>query len=238
MSPEIAANLETKNPEIPPSASRVSVTLIGLGSAQRGLGELDEAESALQRALAIQEKELGARIQKGDQEARSRMIESNLRLVVMIAKRYVNRGLSFTDLVEEGNVGLVKAVDRFKPSKGCRFSTYGTWWIRQAIERALINQVRTVRVPVHVSDDLSRLNRVEREMHRALRRAPSEEELEAETGFNQVYIRRLRSLQRRTMSIDQPLDVRWALRHRLKKRNWAGSSARSSVCWTQGSERS
>lgn len=200
MSPEPAVSLEAQSVEHShPAPSEHTQPTSAMGLYLR-----DIRKTSL--LTADEEKELGRRVQRGDQEARSRMIESNLRLVVMIAKRYVNRGLSFTDLVEEGNVGLVKAVDRFKPSKGCRFSTYGTWWIRQAIERALINQVRTVRVPVHVSDDLSRLNRVEREMHRAFRRAPSDEELEDETGFTLVYIRRLRSLQRRTMSIDQPLD--------------------------------
>ena len=154
-----------------------------------------------------EEIELALRIEKGDEAARSRMIESNLRLVVKIAKRYVNRGLPFLDLIEEGNVGLIKAVERFKASKGCRFSTYATWWIRQSIERALTNQVRTIRLPVHVSDDIDRISRVTEHLSRSLRRPPTEEELAQETGFNPAYIRRLHSIRRKILSIDQALDV-------------------------------
>ncbi|MEW6490791.1 MAG: sigma-70 family RNA polymerase sigma factor [Thermodesulfobacteriota bacterium] len=154
-----------------------------------------------------EEIELALRIEKGDEAARSRMIESNLRLVVKIAKRYVNRGLPFMDLIEEGNVGLIKAVERFKASKGCRFSTYATWWIRQSIERALTNQVRTIRLPVHVSDDIDRMNRVAENLSRTLRRPATEEEVAAETGFTEIYVRRLQSIRRKILSIDQALDV-------------------------------
>ena len=160
------------------------------------------------RLLTPQEEiELALRIEKGDEAARRRMIESNLRLVVKIAKRYVNRGLPFLDLIEEGNVGLIKAVERFKASKGCRFSTYATWWIRQSIERALTNQVRTIRLPVHVSDDIDRLNRVTERLTRRLRRPPTEEELAEETGFKLAYVQRLHKIQRRVLSMDQALDV-------------------------------
>jgi len=160
------------------------------------------------RLLSPQEEiQLALRIEKGDGAARSRMIESNLRLVVKIAKRYVNRGLPFMDLIEEGNVGLIKAVERFKASKGCRFSTYATWWIRQSIERALTNQVRTIRLPVHVSDDIDRLSRVTENLSRQFRRPPTEEELAEETGFTDAYIRRLHSIRRKILSIDQALDV-------------------------------
>ncbi len=160
------------------------------------------------RLLTPQEEiQLALRIEKGDEAARSRMIESNLRLVVKIAKRYVNRGLPFMDLIEEGNVGLIKAVERFKASKGCRFSTYATWWIRQSIERALTNQVRTIRLPVHVSDDIDRMNRVTENLSRQFRRPPTEEELAEETGFTDAYIRRLQSIRRKILSIDQALDV-------------------------------
>jgi len=105
---------------------------------------------------AEEERALARRIDSGDMAARDHMIESNLRLVVKIAKRYMNRGLPFLDLIEEGNLGLIKAVERFKLSKECRFSTYATWWIRQSIERALVNQSRTIRLPVHVSDDINK----------------------------------------------------------------------------------
>ena len=109
---------------------------------------------------AEEERELAIGIGKGDDACRARMIESNLRLVVKIAKRYMNRGLPFLDLIEEGNMGLIKAVERFQISKECRFSTYATWWIRQSIERALVNQSRTIRLPVHVSDDINKYLKV------------------------------------------------------------------------------
>jgi RNA polymerase primary sigma factor len=154
-----------------------------------------------------QEIELALRIERGDEGARAKMIESNLRLVVKIAKRYVNRGLPFMDLIEEGNVGLIKAVERFKASKGCRFSTYATWWIRQSIERALTNQVRTIRLPVHVSDDVERMNRSAENVNRRLGRYPTDEELAEETGFTVAYIQRLQSIRRKIFSIDQAIDV-------------------------------
>ena len=154
-----------------------------------------------------QEIDLALRIEKGDEEARAKMIESNLRLVVKIAKRYVNRGLPFMDLIEEGNVGLIKAVERFKASKGCRFSTYATWWIRQSIERALTNQVRTIRLPVHVSDDVERMNRSAENLSRRLGRYPTDEEVAEETGFTLAYIQRLQSIRRKIFSIDQAIDV-------------------------------
>jgi RNA polymerase primary sigma factor len=160
------------------------------------------------RLLTAQEEvELAIRIERGDDAARERMIESNLRLVVKIAKRYVNRGLQFMDLIEEGNVGLIKAVERFQASKGCRFSTYATWWIRQSIERALTNQVRTIRLPVHVSDDVERLNRSAENLQRRLSRPPSDEEMAEETGFTAAYVQRLQSIRRRIYSIDQALDL-------------------------------
>jgi len=154
-----------------------------------------------------EEIELALRIEKGDEGARARMIECNLRLVVKIAKRYVNRGLLFMDLIEEGNVGLIRAVERFKASKGCRFSTYATWWIRQSIERALTNQVRTIRLPVHVSDDIDRVTRVTENLSRTLRRPPIEDEIAQETGFTLAYVHRLQSIRRKILSIDQALDV-------------------------------
>ncbi|RLB67406.1 MAG: RNA polymerase subunit sigma, partial [Deltaproteobacteria bacterium] len=119
---------------------------------------------------AEEERALARRIDEGDMEARDQMIVSNLRLVVKIAKRYMNRGLPFLDLIEEGNLGLIKAVERFKLSKECRFSTYATWWIRQSIERALVNQSRTIRLPVHVSDDINKLIKISRELIRVYNR--------------------------------------------------------------------
>jgi RNA polymerase primary sigma factor len=154
---------------------------------------------------ADEEKALAARIDKGDKAARDRMIESNLRLVVKIAKRYINRGLPFIDLIEEGNIGLIKAVERFKLSKECRFSTYATWWIRQSIERALVNQSRIIRLPVHVSDDINRMLKVTRILVQRLNREPTIKEVSAEMGVNPAYVRRLMVLLKKTYSIEMPM---------------------------------
>jgi len=154
---------------------------------------------------AEEERELARRISTGDMAARDRMIESNLRLVVKIAKRYMNRGLPFLDLIEEGNMGLIKAVERFKLSKECRFSTYATWWIRQSIERALVNQSRTIRLPVHVSDDINKLIKISRELQQKLNREPQVKEVAEAMGVEPHYVRRLMVLVKKTYSIEHPM---------------------------------
>lgn len=154
---------------------------------------------------AEEERALARRIDDGDMAARDRMIESNLRLVVKIAKRYMNRGLPFLDLIEEGNLGLIKAVERFKLSKECRFSTYATWWIRQSIERALVNQSRTIRLPVHVSDDINKLIKITRELVRVYNREPQVLEVAEAMGVEPSYIRRLMVLLKKTYSIEHPM---------------------------------
>jgi RNA polymerase primary sigma factor len=154
---------------------------------------------------AESERELAQRISEGDKAARDRMIESNLRLVVKIAKRYMNRGLPFLDLIEEGNMGLIKAVERFKLSKECRFSTYATWWIRQSIERALVNQSRTIRLPVHVSDDINKLIKISRELLQKLNREPQAREVAEAMGVDPAYVRRLMVLVKKTYSIEHPM---------------------------------
>jgi RNA polymerase primary sigma factor len=154
---------------------------------------------------AAEERELALKISQGDMAARDRMIESNLRLVVKIAKRYMNRGLPFLDLIEEGNMGLIKAVERFKLSKECRFSTYATWWIRQSIERALVNQSRTIRLPVHVSDDINKLIKVTRELVPRLNREPTVEEISNLMGVDPAYVSRLLVLVKKTYSIEHPM---------------------------------
>ena len=154
---------------------------------------------------AESERELAQRISEGDKAARDRMIESNLRLVVKIAKRYMNRGLPFLDLIEEGNMGLIKAVERFKLIKECRFSTYATWWIRQSIERALVNQSRTIRLPVHVSDDINKLIKISRELLQKLNREPQAKEVADAMGVDPAYIRRLMVLVKKTYSIEHPM---------------------------------
>ena len=154
---------------------------------------------------AVQEKDLALKIIRGDREARDRMIVCNLRLVVKVAKRYTNRGLPLLDLIEEGNLGLIKAVERFDLSKGCRFSTYATWWIRQSIERALINQVRTIRLPVHISDQINRMFRETRMLERKLNREPTIKEVADTLGITVQRLRDLMVVLKKTFSIEQPM---------------------------------
>lgn len=154
---------------------------------------------------ADQEKELARKISGGDGTARDRMIVCNLRLVVKIAKRYMNRGLPLLDLIEEGNVGLIKAVERFQVSKECRFSTYATWWIRQSIERALVNQVRTIRLPVHISDQINRMFRESRVLERKLSREPTIKEVAEALDVTVQRVRNLLVMIKKTFSIEQPM---------------------------------
>ncbi len=155
---------------------------------------------------AEEEVDLANRAAQGDEEARQRMIRANLRLVVKIAKAYVNRGVPFMDLIEEGNIGLIKGVERFKAEKGCRFSTYGSWWIRQGIERAVYKQSRTIRVPVHVCEDMAKLKRVERALEKESGREPTNEEAVERSGFTSDYIKRLKKAAQTTCSLETTLD--------------------------------
>jgi RNA polymerase nonessential primary-like sigma factor len=141
---------------------------------------------------------------KGDEAARKRMIESNLRLVVKISRRYTNRGLTLLDLVEEGNLGLIRAVEKFDPERGFRFSTYATWWIRQSIERALMNQTRTIRLPIHVVKELNVYLRASRELMQTLDHEPTCEEIAAKVGKPVEDVERMMSLNERVTSLDIP----------------------------------
>lgn len=148
------------------------------------------------------ERALAERVVKGDMEARRLMIEANLRLVVNIAKHYLNRGLSFPDLIEEGNIGLIKSVERFRPTRGCKFSTYATYWIRQTIDRAIANQANTVRLPIHITTDLSKLSRASRELSATLNREPSVTELSEKSGLSGRYVKKLTGINRKSYSLD------------------------------------
>ena len=152
-----------------------------------------------------EEQELSKKIASGDEESKKILAESNLRLVVSIAKRYVGRGLLFLDLIQEGNIGLMKAVDKFDYDKGYKFSTYATWWIRQAITRALADQARTIRVPVHMVETINKLARVERQMALDLNREPTDKELAKKMGLSIDKIVEIRRISQDPVSLETPI---------------------------------
>ena len=156
---------------------------------------------------ADQERELARRVVMGDFEARQKMIEHNLRLVVNIAKHYINRGMALLDLIEEGNIGLMHALEKFDPERGFRFSTYATWWIRQSIERAIMNQSRTVRLPVHVIKELNVYLRAQRHLEAQMGREPTAEDIAHLLGKQVEDVRRILNLNERMASLDAPLDI-------------------------------
>ncbi|MBO6195263.1 MAG: RNA polymerase sigma factor RpoD [Bacilli bacterium] len=189
------------------------------------IGDLDFDESTLPKNLSINDpvrmylKEIGQisllsleeelalskRIEEGDEEAKRILAESNLRLVVSIAKRYVGRNLSFLDLIQEGNIGLMKAVDKFDSSKGYKFSTYATWWIRQAITRAIADQAKTIRVPVHMVETINKLKRVQRQLTLELNREPTEKELSDKLKIPEEKVREIIKISLDPLSLETPI---------------------------------
>ena len=152
-----------------------------------------------------EESKLADRVAEGDEEAKSILAEANLRLVVSIAKRYVGRGMLFLDLIQEGNIGLMKAVEKFDVSKGYKFSTYATWWIRQAITRAIADQARTIRVPVHMVETINKLARVQRQLTLELNREPSEEELAKKMNMSIEKIHEIYKISQEPVSLETPI---------------------------------
>jgi RNA polymerase primary sigma factor len=197
-----------KNDESPRKTAHPGTAERGVELEERGFQASDSLRTYFNSIrkypllTAGEEKTLARRIARGDGVARRTMIESNLRLVVNIAKRYINRGFALQDLVEEGNIGLIKSVERFKANKGCKFSTYATYWIKQSIERAIANQSNVVRLPIHITSDISKVTRAARDLLVSLKREPTMEEISERTGFSGRYVKKLDGICRKCYSLD------------------------------------
>src|SRR6058998_3791507 len=191
-------DIEKAPPPPPPPPAAVETTTDALQLFLREAGRH-------QLLTAAQEVELAKKIERGDMQAKQRMIQSNLRLVVSIAKNYRNQGLPFLDLIQEGTLGLIRAVEKFDWRRGYKFSTYATWWIRQAVARALADKARTIRMPVHIVERLQKMNRAERVLWTQLGREPTLEEIAEEASLPVEQAREVRAAARASASLDQPV---------------------------------
>jgi RNA polymerase primary sigma factor len=196
--PEREPEPEPEKAPPPPAAQPLETTTDALQLFLREAGRH-------QLLTAAQEVELAKRIERGDGAAKQRMIQSNLRLVVSIAKNYRNQGLPFLDLIQEGTLGLIRAVEKFDWRRGYKFSTYATWWIRQAVARALADKARTIRMPVHIVERMQKMNRAERTLWMELGREPTLEEIANEASLPLEQAREVRSAARASASLDQPV---------------------------------
>lgn len=218
---ELSDSLDGRDTEVLEEDEEVAASSVSQGKGSRGRAKSEDQSDGLDtlktylreiRSSSLltfkQEQQLGKRVMAGDEQARAQMIESNLRLVISIGKRYMNRGFPFSDIVEEGNLGLIKAVEKFNYKRGFRFSTYASWWIRQYIERAIINQGKLVRLPVHVVERLNRyLGRVER-LVQELGREPAAHEVAQRMKTTEEEVIDLKQLVRTTCSLDSPMNDR------------------------------
>ena len=199
--PEEEAGLSTSRQRRPANGTRNGDAEITTDSLQLYLKDIGKV-----RLLTAQEEvDLGKRIERGDLAAKEKLVESNLRLVVSIAKNYRNQGLPFLDLIQEGTLGLVRAAEKFDYRKGFKFSTYATWWIRQAIARALADKARTIRIPVHVVEKLNKIGRAERELATKLGREPTIDELAEDTGIDPEEVESIKRSAQAPVSLEKPV---------------------------------
>jgi RNA polymerase primary sigma factor len=200
-------DLETNQPSLEGDNEEVELDL----TVPEGVGIDDPVRMYLKEIGRVplltpeEEVDLAKRMEQGDEEAKRRLAEANLRLVVSIAKRYVGRGMLFLDLIQEGNLGLIKAVEKFDYRKGYKFSTYATWWIRQAITRAIADQARTIRIPVHMVETINKLIRVSRQLLQELGREPNPEEIAREMGISEEKVREILKIAQEPVSLETPI---------------------------------